>query len=309
MKQRARLNIAIVGAGRVGSVLGRVLVDNGHRVVCVVSRTTGSARRAGAFLRCRKTSTHLSALPPETGIVFIATPHDAVAEVARALTRVESLDFRRIAVCHASGMLTASVLDPVAARGATTFSFHPLQTFPRDFPPAKILPTARGIVYGVDGSPAGIRVARKLSRALDGRIVEIRPEMRELYHAACVVASNHLTTMMAVVEAMFSAAGGRPRDFAEAFGPIAEATLRNIRLTSPARALSGPVARGGVGTVARHLEVIAAHTPHLLPYFCAVSLETVRLATAKGSITAEQARQLTTLINDVLNRTPTEVTT
>ena len=308
MKPRARFTIAIVGAGKVGTVLGRVLVENGHQVVCVVSRTTASARRAGKYLRCRTTSTELSSIPPETNLIFISTPHGAVADVARELARTGGLEFRRIAVCHASGMLTASVLDPLAMRGAIVFSFHPLQTFPRDFPPAKILPTARGISFGVDGPPAGIRVARRLARALEGLVIEIRPEMRELYHAACVVASNHLTTVMSVAETMFVAAGGS--GFSRSFAPIVDATIRNIRMTSPAAALSGPVARGGVGTVARHLEMIAGNTPQLLPYFCAVSLETVRLAIAKGSISRDQADQLTTLIREYLGRVPdTEVTT
>src|SRR5512143_1776958 len=147
MKHRARLHITIIGAGNVGSVLGRILVENGERVVCVISRTARSASRAGRFLRCRRTSTDLAAIPSETDLIFIATPHSAVADVARALARLADFSFRGVAVCHASGMLTAEVLEPLRLRGATVFSFHPLQTFPRDFPPAAIVPTARGIVY------------------------------------------------------------------------------------------------------------------------------------------------------------------
>lgn len=133
MKRRTRLNVTIVGAGKVGSVLGRVLVENGCRVVCVVSRTRRSANRVGRFLRSKLAVTDLESIPPETDLIFIATPHSAVTEVAGALARRKGLNFRRIAVCHASGMLTAAALEPLRQAGATVFSFHPLQTFPGIF--------------------------------------------------------------------------------------------------------------------------------------------------------------------------------
>jgi predicted short-subunit dehydrogenase-like oxidoreductase (DUF2520 family) len=301
MKRRARLHIAIVGAGKVGTVLGRILAENGERIVAVVSRTAASARAAGKFLRCRNTSTDLSSIPGTTDLVFIATPHGAVRDVARALAGVQALTFRRIAVCHASGMLTAEALDPLRMKGATVFSFHPLQTFPRDFAPAMIVPSARGIYYGVDGSPAGVRMARRLAKSLEGHVILIPPEMREFYHAACVVASNHLAAMLSVLELMYATMTGKNRGFYRVFKPIISATLRNIEMTSPARALSGPVARGGTETVARHLDEVVRRAPAILPYFGAMSLETVRLALAKGSVTALQAEQLTTLINEYLH--------
>jgi predicted short-subunit dehydrogenase-like oxidoreductase (DUF2520 family) len=193
-------------------------------------------------------------------------------------------------------MRTAAALDPLSGLGAVLFSFHPLQTFPRDFHPAEILPTARGICYAVDGDPRAIRKARTLARALEGFIVEIPPAKRELYHAACVVASNHLTTMLAVVEEMYGALGGHLPAFSRAFMPIVSATVGNIARTSPAAALSGPVARGGVETVGRHFEALRTELPHLLPYFAAVSRETIRLALRKGSVSEEQAERMRTLV-------------
>jgi predicted short-subunit dehydrogenase-like oxidoreductase (DUF2520 family) len=303
-KPAAPFRVAIVGAGKVGSVLGRILADNGARIECVVSRTLASARRAGRFLGCRNVTTSLNAIPPTVNLVYLTVPHAAVEEVARGLAGCDQLKFRRMAVCHASGMLTAAALEPVRVRGALVFSFHPLQTFPRDFHPKDILLSARGIYYGIDGIPAAQRKARALARALEGTVIEIPPAMRELYHAACVVASNHVTTVLAVVEEMYAAFGGKPRGFARVFMPIVSATLGNIARTSPAAALSGPVARGGVDTVARHLDVVRARVPHLMPYFVAVSLETVRLARKKGSISDRQGDALRTLITSPMYPTP-----
>ncbi len=94
---------------------------------------------------------------------------------------------------------------------------------------------------------------------------------------------------------MTGARHGRP-DALGLFKPIMEATIRNIVAASPAGALSGPVARGGVGTVARHLEAVRRFAPALVPVFNALTLETVRLALAKGSITTDQARAFETLV-------------
>lgn len=303
MKRSSRWNIAIVGAGKVGLVLGRILVGNGERVVAVISRSRASAKRAGGFLRCRNISTSLSAIPPTIDIIFITTPHGVVAETADKLSRLSGIDFRRVAVCHASGMLTADVLKPLRRRGATVFSFHPLQTFPRDFDPADIVESARGIYFGVDGSPAALKIARRFARKLGGHILGVPPSRRVLYHAACVLASNHLVTMLGILEQMFKNVRSGQSGFYTPFEPIVMATLRNVARTSPAKALSGPVARGGVETIAGHFASLRRFAPGLVPYYAHMSLETVKLAHAKGSLTREQTRSLKALLHTYLTST------
>lgn len=294
-------NIAIIGAGNVGSVLGRILVQRGQKVVAVVSRSIASARRAGRYLRCSNASTSLASIPPTTDIVLITTPHGAVEEVAAALGDLQTLRFRSLSVCHASGMLTAEALEPLRRRGAAVFSFHPLQTFPREFEARDIVKSARSIFYGVDGSPRGIRKAKELARMLGGSIILIPPEMRTYYHAACVLASNHLTTMLAILDSMYRTLHVKGPGSTVVFKPIVAATLANIQRSSPAKALSGPVARGGTETVARHFESLARFSPQLIPYYAQLSLETVKLALAKGSINERQARALADVIRSYMD--------
>lgn len=290
------MNIAIVGAGKVGSVLGRILVERGENIVAVVSRTEKSARNGGRFLKCRNNGTSLDIIPPATDIVYITTPHGAVEFVAGNLANLAGLNFRAIAVCHASGMLTAEALKAVRARGAHVFSFHPLQTFPRDFPLKDIVPTAHGIYYAVDGTPGALRIAGEFADRLGGSTISVPPDRRVLYHAACVLASNHLTTMMALLAGMYRRLGKNRKDFFPVFKPIIMATLANIEHTSPEDALSGPIARGGIETIDEHFKAIKHHAPDLLPYFGAMTLETVALASRKGSINDLQAKALSDLV-------------
>lgn len=290
------MNIAIVGAGKVGSVLGKVLVARGDKVVAVVSRSNRSAKRAGKFLKCANTSTSLAAIPPKTDLTLIAVPHQAIEEVSHKLASVAHLNFKKLSVCHASGMYSAEVLRPLAKKGSTIFSFHPLQTFPRDFDAKEIVPSIRGIYYGVDGNRAAMNKAKQLAARLKGHIVYIKPEMRILYHAACVVASNHVTTLLWILEQMFSALKTDHKKFFPVFNPIVTAALKNAALTSPAKSLSGPIARGGIETVSHHFDALQQFTPNLVQYFGSMSIETTRLAEVKGSIDSEQVKALIQMI-------------
>jgi predicted short-subunit dehydrogenase-like oxidoreductase (DUF2520 family) len=301
---RARLRVAVVGAGKVGLVLGRILAGNGAVITCVVSRTRRSASRGKRFLGCHDSTTRLAGIPRGTDLIFIATPHDAVARVVTGLADEADLDWPATSVCHASGMLTADVLAPLRAKGATVFSFHPLQTFPRDFPPRKI--DAKGITYGVDGEPAALRKASQLARLLEGRVVVVPPDLRVFYHAACVVASNHLTALLADLARMSGRLGFKSRDALTAFRPIIDATVENVYRTSPARALSGPVARGGIRTVREHLEAVRALSPDLLPYFVRMTAETVRLAAEKGTLPEETVNAFDSLLESFTTMTSSD---
>ena len=294
--KRARWNIAVVGAGNVGQVLGRLLVRGGDRVRGVVSRSAGSASKAGAYLRCRNTGIRLDRIPDTTDLVLLTTPHSAVEETARSIAGLGHLPFARMAFCHTSGMLTAAALAPLASKGATVFSFHPIQTFPRDFTPPQILPTLAGVWYGVDGDARAVRTARILARRLGGKAVVVPADMRAYYHAACVVASNHMTVLLSVLDDMYRRLGIGSSGFLALFRPIIEATLRNNEAASPAEALSGPVARGGIETIALHFDAVRRFSPGLVPFFDAMTMETVRLALRKGSIDARRAGEFRDLI-------------
>lgn len=285
-----------MGAGKVGTALGKVLSEQGERITCVVSRTAASAKAAARFVKCKTAATLLDAIPTATDVVLIATPHDAVRGVAERLSALAHLRFKKLSVCHASGMLTAEVLSPLEKQGATVFSFHPLQTFPREFAVKNIVPRVRGIYYGVDGGARGIAKANQLARALSGKVILIRPEMRAFYHAACVVAGNHLTTMLWILEQMFAELKTKEKNFYPVFKPIIEATLKNVADSSPTKALTGPIARGGVETIAEHFQSLQRYAPNLVSYYGSVSAETIRCAEAKGSIDREQARAMYNVI-------------
>jgi predicted short-subunit dehydrogenase-like oxidoreductase (DUF2520 family) len=102
--------------------------------------------------------------------------------------------------------------------------------------------------------------------------------------------------MLWILEQMFAELKTKEKNFYPVFKSIIEATLKNVAASSPTKALTGPIARGGVETIAEHFESLQRYAPNLVSYYGAVSAETIRLAEAKGSIDKEQARVLYNLI-------------
>ena len=172
-------------------------------------------------------------------VLVIATPDDVVAEVAAAVRPSATT-----VVVHLSGSLGLDVLAGHPRRG----SLHPLVPLPTPTIGAERLRS--GITLTVAGDPA----ARSVAEALGGNVVEVDDAARAAYHAAAVIASNHLVALMGQVERVASTAG-LPLD---AFAGLLRAAAEDALALGPRQALTGPAARGDWDTVERHRAVIAS---------------------------------------------------
>ncbi len=189
-------------------------------------------------------------------LLFIATPDDVVADVAAAVRPVDTT-----AVIHLSGSLGLDVLAGHARRG----SLHPLVPLPDPAIGADRLRS--GITFAVAGDP----VARAAAEDLGGTVVEVGDSDRAAYHAAAVIAANHLVALMGQVERV-AAKAGLPLD---AFAGLLRAAAEDALALGPRRALTGPAARGDWETVERHRTAIAsmpAHRTELAGYDAMVAL-------------------------------------
>jgi predicted short-subunit dehydrogenase-like oxidoreductase (DUF2520 family) len=260
-----RLNI--VGGGRVGRVLGRLWRDAGLlEVAAVCNRSRASSARSVAFIGAGRALAELSLLEP-ADLVMVSVPDDAVAAVAEGLARAGP-ELRGSVVFHVSGVLGIEPLAATAERGARTASMHPLASFAE---PERMIRTFAGTPCGLTGDDAARNVLRRLVTAIGGRAFDVDGEAKALYHAAAVVASNHLVATMALALRLFEAAGvgsGAARDIA---GHLARQTLDNVVALGPENALTGPVARGDVDTVRRHLDALAGGARADISFYRAAS--------------------------------------
>lgn len=161
---------------------------------------------------------------------------------------------RRVAFCHLSGALDLASLEPLRARHAVG-SFHPLQSFPEPRPPASF----RGIVVAVDASTSPLRrQLAGLACDLGARPKHVDDSQRVLYHAAAVFASNYVDALLREAVELLKAAGWNEQEAMDGLGPLAEGALANLRRHGPVAALTGPVRRGDVETVRRHVAALEA---------------------------------------------------
>ena len=276
------MDLAVVGAGRVGTSLAVLWQRSGHRIVAVAGGAA-TPERAGRFLPDVPV---LDAIGAAKGaeVVVIATPDSVIGPVCQEMAAAGALDALN-AVVHASGATGLDALAPAAAAGASTLSVHPLQTCPTVDAGVERIP---GSTFAVTAdADEGFALGERLVRDAGGRPVRIDDERKPLYHAAAVFASNYLVTVTALAEELGLAAG--IEDPIAAFAPLQEATLANIARVGPAEALTGPAVRGDAVTVQRNLEALDRYAPGAVRSYVILADLALELADRSGRTPADRA--------------------
>lgn len=237
---------ALVGPGRAGSAVGIALVDAGWRITRVAGRSPDAESVRAAADRFAAEATDVEVVGVGAALVVVATPDAEIGQVARAIA--PGLDAGAL-VMHLAGSVGITALAPItdARDDVELGALHPLQTLPSPDVGAARLP---GSWAAVAGSPHAHQLAVELGLVP----FSIDDTDRAAYHAAASVASNHLVALLGQVERVASSARA---PFA-AFEPLVRTTVDNAFALGPAEALTGPVARGDVETVVRHLEAVDA---------------------------------------------------
>lgn len=235
------MRIAIYGPGRLGGTLAQLLPKAGHEVVI-----------------WRRGEAH-----PAADLRWLTVRDESIALVAETLPR-------GAIVLHASGAKDLQVLAPHIERG----SLHPLQSFPGL---AHSVPQIKGTPAAIAGTPKALAAARQISEDLGFSPFEV-PGDRRAYHAAAVMAGNFATVLLACASEALVQAGVPPEQAPKLLAPLALASIEQAALTSPAKALTGPFARGDSAVVQSHLEVLTESLPHLLPAYRALAERAQHLA-------------------------------
>jgi predicted short-subunit dehydrogenase-like oxidoreductase (DUF2520 family) len=173
--------------------------------------------------------------------------------MAELLAAVDKRIAESVAFVHLSGALGLGALESLRARHPIG-SFHPLQSFPEPRPPASL----RGIVVAIDATSAPLRRSlSSLARAAGARPKRVGDGERALYHAAAVFASNYVVALLDEGVLLLRAAGWTEKEATDGLLALSEGTLASVRKRGAVAALTGPVRRGDVKTVERHLDALA----------------------------------------------------
>ncbi len=213
--------VRIIGPGRAGGSLALALKERGWQVTDMLGSGDDPTTAAHGV-----------------DLLVIATPDDAVAQVAAAVAPEPET-----VVLHLSGSLGLDVLAPHPRRAA----LHPLVALPNAADGARRL--TEGVTFAVAGDP----IAAEIVGCLGGRAVAVADEHRAAYHAAACIAANHVVALLGQVERVAATAG---LDL-EAFLGLTRAAVDDVGRLGPRAALTGPARRGDYATLAAHRDALA----------------------------------------------------
>lgn len=290
------MRVAVIGVGRVGSVLGAALARAGHFVAAATAVSDVSVRRA------RRMLPDVELLPADEAaaladLVLITVPDDQLAALIRGLANTGAWRPGQLAV-HTSGAQGIAVFGPAAEVGVVGMALHPVMTFtdrPED------LQRLEGAAFGVTAVDEFRPVAETLVIELGGEPVWVPESARPRYHAALSMGSNHLVTLVNDSADVLRGAGvENPRRL---LSPLLTASLDNALILGD-DALTGPVSRGDSATVGAHLAALR-QTPFLNPYL-AMAIRTMQRARAAGRLTDAQCAALIAVIDSAADGADTD---
>lgn len=243
-----RLGIGVIGAGRVGAVLGAALRAEGHGITGAYAVSDASRKRAGDLLP-GVPLLDVPAIVERSEMLLLAVPDDQLEPLARGIAATGLAPGGQLVV-HTSGRYGTEVLAPLAHAGCATLAIHPAMTFTGT---REDLARIVGCPMAITADEAFLPVAAALVVEMGGEATVLAEGDRPLYHAALAHGANHLVVLVdQALEALSRLGIDNPGAYLR---PLLEAALDGS-LRRGAAALTGPVMRGDAGTVAAHLEAL-----------------------------------------------------
>ena len=283
----AKLKLGFIGAGRAGTGLATGFARAGRDVVAVASRSIASAQALVKRVRGAR-----ACAPQEVAdradLVFLTVPDDAIEPVASGIR------WRAGSACvHCSGAADLDTLKKAAADGALTGGFHPLHMFgePGESPDA-----LAGCAIALAGPDALLKKLQRLARSLGAKPLRLPEGGRALYHAAANFSGAFVIALVQETIALWKKLGIAEADALAALLPLLRGTVDNVERLGAAGGLGSAVARGDVGTIRRHLDALAESAPDSLELYRILSLRTIPLALAKGTLKPETAKEIAALL-------------
>jgi predicted short-subunit dehydrogenase-like oxidoreductase (DUF2520 family) len=283
------IKVGFIGAGTVGTALAYRLSSAGYNIVITASRTFTSAEKLAHLVGNCRAVDNIQAVANEADFVFITTPDSAIGQVASQI----KWRFAQYVV-HCSGADSTAVLQPAKNLGAVVGAFHPLQTFAGVKQAIDNIP---GSTFAVEAEEPLRSVLNEMARRLGGYSIELKPEDKVLYHASAVMACNYLVTLVKLSTDLWHSFGVSRPEAVRALMPLLKGTLNNLENIGIPDCLTGPIARGDIGTVQKHLAALDQVDSTVADTYRKLGLLTVPVALAKGKIDQLRANQMEEALN------------
>ena len=283
-------NFAIIGTGMVGTAIGFLLKKAGYHIIAIVDKSPATLKKAhlytgGEAFRSPQEAVH------RADCILITTPDDKISSACTEIALCPAIKDKF--AFHMSGAGDLDLLDAAKKAGAAVASIHPLQSFSSIDQAIKNIP---GSYFGITADKKAQAPARSIVRDLGGIPFFISSDQKPLYHAAACIASNYMVALMNTVESIYKAIGLNDKDAKKAYLPLVYGSLKNIENSGSVTSLTGPIARGDLGTIKKHVTAINNNLPQYSSLYSSLGLITVKVAQQKGTLTARQAKTINVIL-------------
>lgn len=265
------MKLGFIGAGSVGTSLGLYFKERGVHITGYYSRTKASAQYAASLTGSYQYN-DIASLLEECNMVWITTNDDAIEDVAKQIERISLLNKKSFV--HASGLLTSALFESLSKQGHAICSAHPLMAFSAVELSVKMLANCS---FFIEGNERGLEEMSQLFNKIGNKFVVIEEKDKIAYHAGAVIASNYLVTLIHKANQAFALADIDETDLQSALNVLLNSALENISQAKPQDALTGPIKRGDMQTVAKHLMVLESYEPELAKFYRYMALETMNM--------------------------------
>jgi predicted short-subunit dehydrogenase-like oxidoreductase (DUF2520 family) len=280
-RKRSRPRVALIGAGNLGTALGVALHAAGYEIEQIVIRGASSRRVKRLARAVHAPVVVINRAKIRADVVWFCVPDAAIANAADSLARAAT-DWKEKIALHSSGALGGRELKPVRRAGAAVAAVHPLMTFVRGS-----RPSLAGVPFSLEGDARAVRVARALVADLGGVPFGIQERRKAAYHAWGMFLSPLLAALLGTSERVAAAAGIGRKSARERMQPIVKQTLANYMRLGAAESFSGPIARGDIATVRKHLKVLDK-IPEARTVYVALARAALRDLPAKNRATLKK---------------------
>ncbi|MEI8298838.1 MAG: DUF2520 domain-containing protein [Pseudomonadota bacterium] len=293
MRGRPLLGIGFVGAGRVARTLSQAFVQANLPVIAVYSRNQEAAQ-----LLHRRTPTAQPMSQPQAVLdvcdtIFLTVSDDAIGPVCDALPWRS-----HHRVIHCSGVTDISALDSAKAESAATGGFHPIQMFAN---PNVALETLPGCTIGIEADQPLQTELESIAKLLGCVPFALAPGMRPLYHASTYYVGPFLIALLDESVRLWQSLGASETEALRAMVPLLRGTVAAVLDGGLANGMGGCVARGDVGTIAKHLGALDARSSSAGRLYRELALRTVPLAVQRGTLSPERAVEIQHMLNPQVN--------
>lgn len=243
------MKIGIIGAGKVGVTLGKYFSTNNLLVTGFYSKNINSAKDAARFTQTKYFS-NVDDLVNESDIIFITTPDGVIEEVWNNL---KELSIQNKIICHCSGALSSKIFSN-CNQDIFGYSIHPIYAFNDKYNSYINLKQA---TITIEGYPRYTQYLTNMFNKMGNKTKVISANNKAIYHAASVMASNNVIALVQTAVDMLGECGFGSEEALEALYPLMLNNIKNIGELGLVKSLTGPVERGDVKTIEKHLSSLS----------------------------------------------------